>query len=320
MLFGGFLHRLCITKWCGDRLNYEAPGISFGDDSAAARRGEVRSKDRHWTVGVALEEFATRPTRHLTFPIEPAIPLRMNALHRMMHQVTGNHRLLASRGDSHAEMAGSMSGSRLEPDLVADSMGIFDQIDQTCVDDRPHRVFDRIARELVLLHRPVSPFLAADETARLGEGRHPAVVHQGRIPADVVDVQMGAQHRIDGILGESGFFEIIEKRRMQHVPSGERARLVVTEAGIDDDSFVAGFQEERMATHTRAPAFVREMGYEPFALALDIFERGFGKDEGALRSGFHFDHAGDGDVADFPTVHLAASSSGIAANYRAWRR
>ena len=90
----------------------------------------MRPQHQDRLVAVALQERAPRRDRLAKVGVEVAAPFRMRHLHRMMHQVAGDHRLLPARGDSHAEMAGRMAGSRLEPDLIRDPRVAFDQFGQ----------------------------------------------------------------------------------------------------------------------------------------------------------------------------------------------
>ena len=49
----------------------------------------------------------------------------------------------------------------------------------------------------VVLRHPVVELTATEQIARLGKGRLPTAIVLPRIPADVIDMQMGAEHQID---------------------------------------------------------------------------------------------------------------------------
>src|SRR6202011_4066076 len=100
------------------------------------------AEDLDWLVAVALDELLARLGRHRGVGGELADPFGMGDLDRMMNQVAGDHRVLAARGNPHAGMARSMAGGGLEPDFAGQLAGRFDQLRQSSLDYRAHRVFD----------------------------------------------------------------------------------------------------------------------------------------------------------------------------------
>ena len=94
-------------------------------------------------------------------------------------------------------MAGRMSRRGLEEQAVFDRVVAVDEIRQAGAHDRQHAVletaFGRAGADMRHLVRfPMRVFLPVEQVARVGEGRHPASVLQPRVPADMVDMQMGA--------------------------------------------------------------------------------------------------------------------------------
>ena len=55
---------------------------------------------------------------------------------------------------------------------------------------------------------PVAPFLLRDQIARVRKRRHPASIDEHRVPADVIDMQMRAQHGVDRFARIAGRREI----------------------------------------------------------------------------------------------------------------
>ena len=51
------------------------------------------------------------------------------------------------------------------------------------------------------------------------------------------------------IAREAGFLQVGEERQLQHVPSGERAALVVADAGVDDHPMARRFDHEGVHAH-----------------------------------------------------------------------
>ena len=185
---------------------------------------------------------------------------------------------------------------------------------------------------------PVGVLDPAHQVARVGEGRTPAPVDQHGVPADVVDVQVGAQHGVDRLARVAGGGKIGEERAVQVVPGRNAATLlVVAEAGVDHDAPRGGFDHQGVDAHAQAARFIGEMRAQP-ADGQDGLARGVGQDEAAAAGGFQLDDAGDEDVADAPGQHgevpagprgadpsaiggrgEAGPGAGIFTSTRAWR-
>src|SRR4051812_11245479 len=56
-------------------------------------------------------------------------------------------------------------------------------------------------RRLDAMVAPILIFGLAEQITRIGEGRHPFAAGEFRVPADVVDMQMRAQHCVDAVGG-----------------------------------------------------------------------------------------------------------------------
>ena len=69
-----------------------------------------------------------------------------------------------------------------------------------------------------VLARPMLELDAAHQVTRIGEGRDPASLYQHRVPADVIDMEMGADRRVDRLACIAGRRQISEKGRLQLVP------------------------------------------------------------------------------------------------------
>ena len=59
------------------------------------------------------------------------------------------------------------------------------------------------------LRAPVLELDAAEQVARVREGWDPLPGDQHRVPADVIDVQVRAQHRIHGLAPKAGRSQIL---------------------------------------------------------------------------------------------------------------
>ena len=97
----------------------------------------------------------------------------------------------------------------------------------------------------------------------VGKGRHPLAVLQPRVPADMVDVQMGAHHEVDLLGLDARLAQTLEILGVQHVEARHaRPRLVVAAAGIDQDRVLARAQQPGM-----------DRGHQPAALRLVVARR-----------------------------------------------
>src|ERR1017187_3195589 len=101
----------------------ESERVAMRFDLATRRRREMRPEHNDIAIRVFFAERAPGLFRHRTVAIETVVPFRIRALHRVMHQVAGDHGLLPLRRNSHAMMSRSVAGSRLEPNFIGDAMG-----------------------------------------------------------------------------------------------------------------------------------------------------------------------------------------------------
>jgi hypothetical protein len=131
-----------------------------------------------------------------------------------------------------------MAQGRDEADFVADPVIGLDEMDQAGIPDRGYRICEDSGHVLALiLARPMRVFDSAHQVAGIRKGRDPPAVDQHRVPADVIDVEMRADHRVDRLARIAGDGEIREKARLQLVPGRyPPVLLVVAETGIDDDA------------------------------------------------------------------------------------
>src|SRR5882757_1699189 len=116
----------------------EAERIALLHDLARGRRREMSAEDLHSAVGIFLAKRTARFFRHRSVGIERVVPFGIPALNRMMHQVAGDHRVLTVRRNPHAVMAGSVTGTWLEPYFVGHAKIRIDEICHPLVDDRAH--------------------------------------------------------------------------------------------------------------------------------------------------------------------------------------
>ena len=161
----------------------------------------------------------------------------MRHLAGVMGDVAGEEALLAVRLDQNAHMPRTMARRRDQGDFIAEPGIAGDEFGHAGVRDRLHRVVEN--SQLVGLVAVVAPVLVldlAEDVARMGEGRDPPVVHESRVPADMVDMQMRAQHGVDAFGREARFAQGLEVRTLPVVPGRHvAALLVVAKPGVDQN-------------------------------------------------------------------------------------
>ena len=104
---------------------------------------------------------------------------------------------------------------------------------------------------------------AADQIPGLGEGRNPPAVLQHRVPADMIDMQMRADHGVDALARPAGIGQIREERRLQRHPAGHPARPVVAEAGIDNQPQARRVDQQGVDREAQRALLGDEVGVQP---------------------------------------------------------
>ncbi len=177
----------------------------------------------------------------------------MGDLAGVVDHVAGDHRLLASGGDVNAHMTRRVARGGLEPNLVVDAVVLGHQHRLACIEDGLDRVLDDWP-VLLLLDAPVVPLRLGKEVVGVLEGGHPAVIDQARVPAHVIDVQVGAHHLVHPLKGEAGGGEVVEKTPLHPVPSRIGALLAVADAGVHHQGFATRLNNQRVnAQHQPLP-------------------------------------------------------------------
>ncbi len=134
-------------------------------------------------------------------------------------------------------MAGRVPRRRRQSDEIVERVVV---VDQQPLPGLHHRLAveapDVAGRIFFLLRRllPGGVFALVEDVFRLREGRHPAAVHQPRVPAAMVDVQMGAEHVVDVLEAQPARVELVEPALLREVER-RRVALVLAGAGVHQD-------------------------------------------------------------------------------------
>jgi hypothetical protein len=176
------------------------------------------------------------------------------------------------------------------------------QVDQAGVEDRPHAVFhDRPLLPFVFV-TPMLEFTLADQIAGLGESRDPLAVHQHGVPAHMVRVQVGADHRVDTVPAPARIRQMLQERRRQRVTARQIARLVVADAGIDHQPQPRRLHEQRLDGRDERTILLGEVWKEPGA-GLQRLRRRIPQEAALGKGDYHLDDAGDLHRAHLPAQH-----------------
>ena len=147
---------------------------------------------------------------------------------------------------------------------------------------------------------PVLVFGFAEHVACVGEGRHPFAADQFGIPADVVDMQMRAEHGVDAVRRKARFRHGFQERTFPVIPGRHRAALlVVAEAGIDHDPARGRLHHQRVDRHFEAAFLGGEIGNQPGQFP-DFFIGGQGQDKPGAAHRLQLDDFRDFDLAHSP--------------------
>jgi hypothetical protein len=116
----------------------------------------------------------------------------------------------------------------------------------------------------------------------------------------VVGVQVGEDHQVDRVRGESGGGQALQVVGVQVVPGGVGPFLAVADAGVDQDAQAAEGEREAVAGDVQGSLVVGEVGVQPVLCGDEVRggagqqpQSGGGRQEGLV-------DAVDGDIPHGP--------------------
>ena len=267
----------------------------------------MSGEERRRRFGVTLAQRLARARGLRRVGAEARRQLRIGQLHRRVDHVAGKHTVRAAAVGMQQAGARRVAVGGFQVQALGKLVVALDQIGQACLHHRQHAVGEGavICRRVpALLAFPVLVFAAPENVACIGKGRHPAPVLQAGVPADMVGVQMGAEHEVDlfGMYaGRSKTFQVRGFLAVPHRPQG--ALLVVADAAVDQNRLPCGAQQKAVETHHHQARVVDEVGLQPALRLQDLrVESGQQEVHGRKRAlGLH--HPRNRDVAD--QLHLS---------------
>ncbi len=140
-----------------------------------------------------------------------------------------------------------------------------------CIEDWLHRIFKH--RPIILrLTGPIVEFIFHKEILSIRKRWHPSTVDESCVPADMVNMQMGANHHIDIFRLISSFFEFFDEVGLQVVKCNcTRPLFVISTTRVDDDRQSFGFNKQRVDRKFHLPFFCDEVRFQPFKFIDDVF-------------------------------------------------
>src|SRR5262245_32402956 len=129
----------------------------------------------------------------------------------------------------------------------------------------------------IALRHPIGKLAATEQIARVGKGRLPAAIVLPRIPADVIDMQMGAEHQVDFGRIDAGLPQPIEKTtRAPLMPGWNFGNvLVIADATVDQQGFSARSKDEALDGEPgQISGAIEKVGLQCAAVRLKQFRIG----------------------------------------------
>src|SRR6478735_7860870 len=301
-----------MNTWRPDRSGWrvirlpsdlELPGLPVRDDVSRRGLGKMAADDQRWRTVESRHELRARARSLDLVHVEARFTFRYGDLDGVMHHVTGDHRTLAARLDQHADMPGRMSGCRDQRHLISEPEVRVDEFHQPRIQHRHHgviHVMEVVVAIGLVEMLPVFEFAAAEQVARLREGRYPLAIDQARVPSHMVEMQVRAQHVGDFFVRESGLGQILEKSGLHVGEHRELTLPVVADAGVDHGHAALRAQHETLEGDDNLPLRCREMRLQPAELLHEF--RGFIRQQHAdiVFPAVDLDDTGDVHVAYLP--------------------
>jgi hypothetical protein len=156
----------------------------------------MRSAAQRAGVAIPREKLPPRRRRLRLVDIEDDRKPGVARLQRRVDEVAGDDAIGAVAPEGDGDVVRRVPRRRHEMYEIAERVVARHEVGSLRLDDRQHAVVESQHLGLGVHLGPVGEFLGAEDIARIGKGRHPAAVFEPRIPADMVGMEMGAQHEV----------------------------------------------------------------------------------------------------------------------------
>ena len=172
-------------------------GLAAAADSPRRRRGKMRGAAQRSGIAIAFQKFSPRGRRLRLIDVEFHRQFRIVRLQRRVHEVARHHRVVAGAAEGERNVPGRVTRRRQDARMVADLIVVAYDLGPVGFDHGQNAVAERRHRRPGILLAPVIEFRLCEHIARIRKRRHPAAIVQPRIPANVIDMQVGAHHEVD---------------------------------------------------------------------------------------------------------------------------
>src|SRR5882724_1862488 len=182
-------------------LDTELVAVPFDLGGLSAR--EVTGEDERVRIRGAGENLPAGASRLLRVLTEAAVPMRFHDLHRIVHDVTNEYRAIRARRDVEYGTSRSVTGSRDQGEVLVDGEATAPQVRLPRIVDRRDAVLvgiliDQCTLGLLFVERvPELEVCIGEEVGGVREGRNPLAVLQHGVPADMIQMEVRADHNID---------------------------------------------------------------------------------------------------------------------------
>ena len=166
----------------------------------ASRAAEVRRHDQATVFGGILQERATNPPSFHWIDAPCGRQCGIEHLERAVDCVAAED----SRHGAlypYTQLPGCVTRQWQQREVLSELVAIVNQLHLPGVEHRENAVLkagqlERIAAGLAVLLLPILELAPAHEITRVGKGRYPPTVVQARVPADMIDMKVGAEHDV----------------------------------------------------------------------------------------------------------------------------
>jgi len=215
----------------------------------------MRAEERRLVIGREFERPHSGLPRLFRKRIEHRVPIGLVNLQRTMQHVARKKRFFRARSQADRGVREAMPGRRMECESRDRLPPIdLDHFRQSGIDDRLDAILldleaCPVAGGLILRVGKVSVLSTGKYIPGFREGRYPASPFQPRVPANMIDVEMGEQDVVYILGSDAGRLEPLKEWVIQSIKVRRvRANLPIARPSVDQDRPAAVLNKPAMNT------------------------------------------------------------------------
>jgi len=219
----------------------------------------VRRHDQPTAFGGILQEHTTNPPSFHWIDAPRGRQCGIEHLQRAVDRVAAED----SRHGAlypYPQLPGRVTRQRQQREAPPEIVAIVNKLHLPGVENRQDAVLKAgqlygIAAGLAVLLLPILELAPAHEIARVGKGRHPPTVAQARVPADMIDVKVGAKHNVHRLWPDARLFQAVEKAAPLAPMElrNERTLLFLADAAVEQDRPSGRVEHEGLDGEDQSP-------------------------------------------------------------------